>query len=210
MSDDKNTQSGTKPAATKTAPTRGSGPKTASDEPQRTSTGEGPPVDETASVSQAPDVPVSPGTDTTHKDVAKQRDEQLKAGKVTGKVKAAAAKLADATPVEQRANRLGAALTDGRVDNMSRRSDADALFGHFVLIDYANSKEAVKAAEAVLGEGNAGLGQGDYGVYVDVGTSDENGYPLTVTVMTRDEHAAQIPGIPYDALRPAPGVGGRR
>lgn len=201
-----------KPAATSTAPTRGSGPTAPSDEPQRTSAGEGPAPDETATPAQAPDVPVSPGTTTTHKDVATQREEQLEAGKVTGKAKTAAAKLAAASPVEQRAGRLGAKLNDGRVDNMSRRSDADALFGHFVQIDYnddEHGKEAVKAAEAVLGEGNAGLGRGDYGVFVDVGTRDEDGYPLTTTVMTRDEHGAQIPGIPYGALRPIDG-GGRR
>lgn len=217
MSDDKTnkpggTETATKPAAAKAAPTRGAGATAPSDEPQRTSTGEGPPPDETATPASAPDVAITPGSTTTHKDVAKQREEQLRAGKATGKAATAARKMADATPVEQRANRLGATLTEGRVDNMSRRSDADALFGHFVLIDYNDKdagKDAVKAAEAVVGKGNAGLGQADYGVFVDVGTADENGYPLTVTVMTRDEHAAQIPGIPYGALRPAP-QGGRR
>lgn len=203
---------GSKPEVAETSPTRGRGPVAETDEPQRTAAGEGPPPDPTATPSEAPDTPVSPGQPTTHKQIAEQREKQLEDGKVAGKVAKAAQALADATPVEQRANQLGARLVDGRVDNMSRRSDADALFGHFAVIDFSDEEygdDARKAVEAVIGEGNAGVNSGNYGVYVDNGILDEHGYPLTVTVMLRDEHAAQVPNVPYGALRPAD-QGGRR
>lgn len=88
------------------------------------------------------------------------------------------------------------------VDQMTRRSDADALFGHFVSIDLSNDK-AKKAVEALIGEGNARFGNGDYGVFVEVGETDRNGYPVTATVWLRDDNAVQVPGIPYEALSPA-------
>jgi hypothetical protein len=161
--------------------------------------------DPSQSSADAPDVRISPGTTTTHKDVARQREEQLAAGKVTGQAKTAANRLRDASPIEQRAGHLGARVADGRVDNMSRRDDSDALFGHFCVIDFGHDefgKDAKKAVEAVIGEGNAHAGSGDYGVFVDIGEADEHGYPITATVMLRDEHSAQVPGIPYGALRP--------
>jgi hypothetical protein len=150
----------------------------------------------------------------------KAQKEQLSAGKASG----AAAKGARA---DRKAARQGniAVLREGpaaggpaqgRVDNMTRRDDSDVLQGHFCLIDYSNA-EAKKAVQAQLApKGSAlaeqgfepGLGSADYGVYVAPGNTDENGYPVTATVLLRDEHAAQIV-VPYAALRPAP-TGGRR
>lgn len=90
-----------------------------------------------------------------------------------------------------------------QVDSMNRRSDADALENHFVAIDLSNTK-AKKAVEAVIGEGNARFGSGDYGIFVAVGEyDDKTGYPVTATVWLRDEHSAQVPNIPYEALSPA-------
>lgn len=103
-----------------------------------------------------------------------------------------------------------AALRGGKevfVDNMTRRSDADALQGHFVSIDLSNSK-AKAAVEAAIGEGNAHFGSGDYGVFIGPGETDEHGYPVTATVLLRDDHAAQVSGVPYEALSPA--LAGRR
>lgn len=161
-----------------------------------------------------PDEPISPGAGVTHRQVEVERRKQLDRGKARGdRAKVAKQLVEEGSPVEQRAGHLGVTLGDGRVDNMSRRDDSDALFGHFVLIDFGDDEfgdDAKKAVEQIIGEGNAGLGAGDYGVFVDVGDRDGKGYPKTVTVMLRDEHAAQVPGIPYGALRPAPGQGGRR
>jgi hypothetical protein len=89
-----------------------------------------------------------------------------------------------------------------QVDNMTRRSDADALQGHFVSIDLSDAK-AKKAVEAVVGEGNASFGNGDYGVFVGPGDVDEHGYPVTATVFLRDDNGVQVSGIPYSALTPA-------
>lgn len=94
-----------------------------------------------------------------------------------------------------------------RVDNMTVRKDGDAIEGHFVSIDLSNRK-AKDAVEAAIGEGNAKFGSGDYGVFVGVGERDKDGYPKLCTVWLRDEHAVQVPGIPYEALSPA--VAGRR
>lgn len=153
------------------------------------------------------DSPISPGAATTHGGVDDQRQEQLRRGHASGDAKKAANAMKDATPAEHRAGHLGAKPVDGRVDNMTRRSDADAIQGHFVLIDFANKEfgdTARKAVEAVIGNGNARVGSGDYGVFTDVGTTDpDTGYPLLVNVLLRDEHSAIVGGVPYGALIPA-------
>lgn len=145
--------------------------------------------------------------------VEEQREAQLKAGKVTGKAKTHAEQLAAGTPAEQRSGVIGTKPIDGRVDNMTRRDDSDVLQGHFCLIDFNDDdhgKAAVEAVEAAIGEGNARTGSGDYGVYVEPGSLDENGYPLTATVLLRDEHSCLVSSVPYGALRPVVGQGGRR
>jgi hypothetical protein len=88
------------------------------------------------------------------------------------------------------------------VDQMNRRSDADALHGHFVSIDL--SKKAVRdAVESVVGEGQARFGNGDYGVLIESGDLDEHGYPLTAIVALRDDNAPARVIVPYDSLSPA-------
>lgn len=89
-----------------------------------------------------------------------------------------------------------------RVDHMTQQHDGQALEGHFVSIDLSN-KRALEAVEAVVGEGNARFGNGDYGVFVGVGERDSNGFPKTCTVLLRDDNARQVPGVPYEALSPA-------
>lgn len=137
------------------------------------------------------------------------REDQLKAGKATGKAKRAADQFKRATPAEHRAGQLGAKPIDGRVDNMTRRDDNDVLQGHFCRIDYGKmSAEDVASVESIVGEGNTGVGRADYGVYLHPGALDPTtGYPLTAVVLLRDEHSAQIV-VPYDALVAA-NAGGR-
>lgn len=147
----------------------------------------------------APDPPPTPSTDEL-------RERQLEAGKVSGELAAAVEQRADWTPAEHRVGAAGARPIDGRIDNMTRRGDSDVLEGHFCLIDFGDDEHgdgAREAVERVVGEGNAHLGAADYGVYVGPGELDETGYPLTATVLLRDEHAAQVSGVPYGALRPA-------
>lgn len=141
-------------------------------------------------------------------DVEKQRDKQLDAGRATGKAREFANRLKDATPAEQRSRKLGVHPIEGRVDNMTRRSDADVLTGHFCRIDYGEMSKAERAAvESIVGEGGTGVGRADYGVFTEAATFDDDGYPLTANVLLRDEHSAMIT-VPYDALVPAQ-AGGR-
>lgn len=116
---------------------------------------------------------------------------------------------------EQRTGRKGEQPLAGRVDNMTRRDDSDVLEGHFCLIDYsgADGTKAAKSVtdtltEAALQGRKPGVGVADYGVYLQPGELDDDGYPTTAVVMLRDEFAAQVV-VPYAALRPAP-QGGRR
>jgi hypothetical protein len=168
--------------------------------------------DDGADATSAPDSvptgenPDAPNPPREEPDIDEQREQQLEAGKASGALARAAEQMADATAAEQRAGHLGAKPSEARVDNMTRRSDADALQGHFVRIDFNDEEfgqDAIDAVERVIGEGNAGVGSGDYGVYTDPGVTDENGYPVTATVMLRDEHSALVSSVPYGALRPA-------
>lgn len=167
-------------------------------------------AEETSSVDdENPDAPDPPHEEPT---VEERRDAQLKAGETTGKLKAAAVERSNMTAAEQRAGAKGAKPSEGRVDNMTRRNDADVLQGHFCLIDFRDEEfgeDAVKAVEAMIGEGNAHVGSGDYGVYIEPGVLGEDGYPLTATVLLRDEHSCQVSSVPYGALRPTL-AGGRR
>lgn len=140
-------------------------------------------------------------------EVEAERNEQLKEGEATGAAKKAANARGDWTPAEHRARKAGATPLDGRVDNMTRRSDRDVLEGHFCTIDLSD-KDAKAGVEHLIGEGNAHPGSGDYGVYVGPGELDGDGYPLTARVLLRDEHAGEVL-VPYAALWPAQ-AGGRR
>lgn len=140
------------------------------------------------------------------------RDKQLAAGEVHGEVRSAALRRGKMTAAEQRAGVAGAKPNEGRVDNMTRRDDSDVLQGHFCIIDFGDETHgaAAKAAvERAIGEGNARTGSGDYGVYTDPGELGRDGYPLTATVLLRDEHSCLVSNVPYAALRPAQ-AGGRR
>ena len=150
------------------------------------------------------------------KDQEKAQREQLTAGKAKGDVRKSA--LADKKALRRgnvavaRDGVQGNGPTRGRVDNMTRRDDTDVDEGHFCLIDYGNSKEAVQMVQAQLApEGSAlaeqgfepGLGSADYGVYLQPGALNaETGYPETAIVLLRDEHSAQVV-VPYDAIKPA-------
>lgn len=158
-----------------------------------------------------PDNPVAPDAPVQTQTVEELRDAQLAAGQTTGARKRAAEARTRMNAAEQRAGVRGAKPVDGRVDNMTRRDDNDVLQGHFCVIDFgdkSHGSDALKGVEALVGEGNAGAGRADYGVYLNPGELDGDGYPLTAVVLLRDEHAGQVI-VPYGALRPA-NAGGRR
>jgi hypothetical protein len=139
--------------------------------------------------------------------VEQERKEQLAEGKVTGVERKAANVRKDWTAAEHRAGVAGAVPFEGRVDNMTRRSDRDVLEGHFCTIDLSDS-DAKAGVEHLIGDGNAHPGSGDYGVYVGPGTLGDDGYPVTARVLLRDEHAGEVL-VPYSSLYPAQ-AGGRR
>lgn len=139
--------------------------------------------------------------------VERDRKEQLAEGKATGAERKAANVRKDWTAAEHRAGVAGAVPIAGRVDNMTRRSDADVLEGHFCTIDLS-VKDAKAGVEALIGDGNAHPGSGDYGVYVGPGSLGDDGYPVTARVLLRDQHAGEVL-VPYASLFPAL-AGGRR
>jgi hypothetical protein len=90
------------------------------------------------------------------------------------------------------------ATVNGHMDNMSRRSDADALTGHFVTIDLG--AKGVKD-----GYKNAGIEdhKGNFGVFVSAGELEpDTGIPVTALVRLRDETHSTV-AVPYEALSPA-------
>lgn len=130
------------------------------------------------------------------KEQEKQQRAELRAGAKTPKGVATLE-----TIPEQRSNRPGEKPLLARVDNMTRRQDSEPLEGHFVSIDLTN-EDAKRGVEAVIGEGNARFESGDYGVYLEPASVGEDGYPVTVRVQLRDDHAA-IVNVPFEALSPA-------
>jgi hypothetical protein len=78
---------------------------------------------------------------------------------------------------------------DIRVDQVTVRTDDDVMYGHF--------------CDVVKGEH-----QGAYGVYTTTLTVDDDGYPLTVIVETRDDRTVSLQ-VNYADIRPAR-AGGRR
>jgi hypothetical protein len=167
-----------------------------------------------------PDGDAEKGLKQSAKEQEQAQSAQLSGGKAKGE--AAKAARADKKLARQgnvavlRDGEVGTGPLRGRVDNMTRRDDTDVLEGHFCYIDY--SKAAVRQAvtDQLAPKGSAlekqgfepGLGSADYGVFLQPGSFDENGYPATATVLLRDEHSAQIV-VPYEAIKPAP-QGGRR
>jgi hypothetical protein len=149
------------------------------------------------------------GDDTALKQAAKderrQQDEQLAAGKGGPAERRVVKSLK--TPAEKRAGYAGARPVHGHIDQMTRESAEVPMVGHMVNIDGSN-KDAVEAVEALIGEGNFSPQAGSYGVLFSVGNLDENGYPTTGTVFTRDEHGVHVT-VPFEALSPAT-QGGRR
>jgi hypothetical protein len=137
-----------------------------------------------------------------------QRDEELGASKQS-RLEKAAAKVQPAeggTPAGARAGHHARADTQGGfMDQMSVRSHADALEGHFVTIDLQAKgvqdayKDAllIRDADHARGEFNH---QGNYGVYVEPLLRDpETGIPVTAAVRLRDETNALV-RVPYEAL----------
>jgi hypothetical protein len=148
------------------------------------------------------------------KERAKDERSQQRAELRAGKAGETGPKLR--SPAEQRTGRRGEKPLNGVVDNMTQRSGSDAIEGHFVTIDYSD-KDVVKAVKNQLAPKGSGLddqgfepgvGSADYGTFLDVGETDEDGYPLIARVFLRDEHAAII-NVPYKALRRST-AGGRR
>jgi hypothetical protein len=96
-----------------------------------------------------------------------------------------------------------APVRGGFMDQLSRRSDEDALEGHFVKIDLKN-KGVTDAFEQVGLKDH----RGDYGVYLEPASRDpETGVPETAIVRLRDDTNARVT-VPYEALSPAV-AGGR-
>lgn len=80
----------------------------------------------------------------------------------------------------------------GRVDNTTRRSDADPLQGHFVEIDLSHAG----VSEEIRDQGIT------YGVYLEPAEVGEDGYPVTALVRARDATNALIV-VPFEALSPS-------
>lgn len=96
-----------------------------------------------------------------------------------------------------------APVRGGFMDQLSRRSDADALEGHFVSIDLNHS--GVKDAYKQVGLEDH---RGSYGVYLEPAQRDpETGIPEQAIVRLRDDTNARVM-VPYEALSPA-AAGGR-
>lgn len=133
-------------------------------------------------------------------DQKKTRDEELKAGKKAGgKDKS---KEVAAAPAGVRGKADGA-TQGGFMDQMSARSGADALEGHYVTIDMSY-KGVADAYEALGLEEHTG----NYGVYMEVGSvrDDGTGIPETAIVRLRDSSHALV-ALPYEALSRAEGRG---
>lgn len=108
-----------------------------------------------------------------------------------------ASELPNPAVARSKAANLEGGPVGGRVDHLTRRSDADALEGHFVKIDL-NNADAAKAIEDVVG---GPADDHDYGVYLEPASVDpEDGYPLTAKVRLRDETNGLVV-VPYAALR---------
>lgn len=117
--------------------------------------------------------------------IAPQREEQMAAGKVEGEELRLAqeqdAIAQDKPAVARERNRP-------RFVDQLVVTDSGVFEGHF----------------AVVGDGDH---EGRYGVFEEVATADDDGYPVTVVLRTRDANAERIV-VPYGSLKGAPA--GRR
>ena len=134
-------------------------------------------------------------------DQAKEQEAQQKDELRSGKQSSSTDKsdeVAEA-PAGVRGTSDAGSTQGGFMDQMSRRSGADALEGHYVTIDLT-AKGVSEAYEALGLEEHTG----NYGVYVEVGSirDDGTGIPETAVVRLRDNTHALV-AVPYNALSPA-------
>lgn len=145
------------------------------------------------------------------KDQEAQQKAELREGKskLTGPERAAYDLQEEGVPAAARAGVARQAQTQGGfMDQMSRRSGADALEGHAVTIDLSNKgvQEAYRGVNLIRDEDHD-LGEynhvGNYGVYLEPQMRDpETGIPVTALVRLRDDTHALVT-VPYEALTPA-------
>lgn len=100
------------------------------------------------------------------------------------------------------AGKAGAATQGAFMDQMSRRSDADALEGHFVTINLDDKDVQDEYARIFPEDKFPGGYTGNYGVYLEPLEADDNGIPTKVVVRLRDDTNARLV-VPYSALTPA-------
>jgi hypothetical protein len=138
----------------------------------------------------------------------KEQREELAGGKVKGSAAKAAAALqkaaADAPAAARAGTHSNAPTRGGFMDQLSRRSGADALEGHYVTIDLGDSEvqEAYKDKFGEDDDGNLNW-TGNFGVYMEPQVRNpDTGIPETISVRLRDDtHALVV--VPYDACYPA-------
>lgn len=116
----------------------------------------------------------------------KQQAAELRAGKSGGETK-------DGPTVAHNRSARSTGVQNGFIDQMTRRSLADVMEGHFCTVDRTHKDVNTD----LLPEGEDG-----YGVYLEPASADENGYPITARVRLKDATNAEIV-VPYDALRPS-------
>jgi hypothetical protein len=141
------------------------------------------------------------------RDQEKTQREELGQKDTGSAAKAATAlqKMTEDAPAAARAGTHANTPTRGGfMDQLSRRSGADALEGHYVTIDL-NHKDVKQAFEDKFGtddDGNLNH-TGDFGVYLEPQLRNpDTGIPETISVRLRDDtHALVV--VPYEACRPA-------
>jgi hypothetical protein len=111
---------------------------------------------------------------------------------------------ADAPAAARAGTHTNAPTRGGFMDQLSRRSGADALEGHYVTIDLGH-KDVKQTFEDRFGtddDGNLNH-TGNFGVYLEPQLRNpDTGIPETITVRLRDDtHALVV--VPYEACSPA-------
>lgn len=169
---------------------------------------------DTDAPADAPEAELTPA-EKREQDIAATRDAELKAG--TENVSQADKDLIELAKEAPAGARVGQTVDTptvmGKVDQMSRRSGADALEGHFVTIDPTvdGVEDAYRDARLIRDEDDP-RGEyrhtGFYGVYIQPAATDPvTGIPVTAVVRLRDDTNALV-RVPYEALSPAQ-AGGR-
>jgi hypothetical protein len=110
----------------------------------------------------------------------------------------------DAPAAARAGTHMNAPTRGGFMDQLSRRSGADALEGHYVTIDLGH-KDVKQTFEDRFGtddDGNLNH-TGNFGVYLEPQLRNpDTGIPETITVRLRDDtHALVV--VPYEACSPA-------